>query len=81
MNSVFLVSLVGEGVHAGSSILGFIDCNDRDFLARHIKNKYNLTLGEQYQPRFTFEIGCHWEYATNRPDVDVHIDIVSNLKE
>lgn len=81
MKVVFLVSLVGEGVHAGRSILGFISSNNRDFITSYIKNKYNLTLGEQYRPRYTIEIGCHWEYSTNRPDVDVHVDIIDNLEE
>jgi len=81
MNNVFLVSLIGDGVHAGRSILGFISSNNRDFIARYIKNKYNLTLGGQYQPKFTIEIGCHWEYSTDRPNVDVHVDRVDNLEE
>lgn len=81
MKKVFLVSLVGEGVYAGRSILGFISSNNSGLIATYIKNRYNLTLGEQYQARFTFEIGVHWEYATDRPNVDVHVDVVNNLEE
>ena len=81
MKRIFLLSLVGDNVHAGRSIFGFISSNDKDFIAHYIKNKYNLTLGEQYQPRFTFEIGCHWEYMTNDEKVDVHVDIIYNLEE
>ena len=81
MKKVFLVSLVGEGVHAGRSVLGFISSNNAEFISTYIKNRYNLTLGEQYQARFTFEIGVHWEYATNREDVDVHVDVVNNLED
>ena len=81
MKKVFLVSLVGEGVHAGRSVLGFISSNNSEFISTYIKNRYNLTLGEQYQARFTFEIGVHWEYATNRIDVDVHVDVVNNLED
>ena len=81
MKKVFLVQLVGEGVHAGRSVLGFISSNNSGFISTYIKNRYNLTLGEQYQARFTFEIGVHWEYATNREDVDVHVDVVNNLED
>lgn len=81
MEKVFLVSLVGEGVHAGRSVLGFISSNNSEFISRYIKNRYNLTLGEQYQARFTFEIGIHWEYATDKPNVDVHVDAIDNLED
>ena len=81
MKKVFLVSLVGEGVHAGRSVLGFISSNNAGFISTYIKNRYNLTLGEQYQARFTFEIGIHWEYATNRSNVDVHVDAINNLED
>ena len=65
MKKVFLVSLVGEGVHARRSILGFISSNNSGLIATYIKNRYNLILGEQYEARFTFEIGVHWEYASS----------------
>ena len=81
MKKVFLVSLVGEGVHMGRSVLGFISSNNSGFISTYIKNRYHLTLGEQYQARFTFEIGVHWEYATNKPNVDVHVDVVNNLED
>ena len=81
MKKVFLVSLVGEGVHAGRSILGFISSNNSELIATYIKNRYNLILGEQYQERFTFKIGVHWEYATDRPNVYVSVDIVNNLED
>lgn len=80
MKSVFLLTLVGESVYAGRSVIGFISSNDRNFIAKYIKRHYNLILGEQYQPKFTIEIGCHWEYATNRDNIDVHVDVVSNLE-
>ena len=81
MKKVFLVSLVGEGVNEGRSILGFISSNNSELISTYIKNRYNLILGEQYQACFTFEIGVHWEYATNREDVDIHVDVVNNLED
>lgn len=80
METIFLVSIVGAGVHNGCSICGFIDCNDKKFISNYVKNKYNLKLGDTYPPKFTFEIGSHWEYCTDRIDVDVHVDTVYNLK-
>ena len=81
MKKVFLVSLVGEGVHARRSILGFISSNNSELIATYIKNRYNLILGNQYYEHFTFEIGVHWEYATDRPNVDVHVDVINNLED
>ena len=81
MKKVFLVSLVGEGGYTRRSILGFINSNNSEVIATYIKNKYNLILGEQYQASFIFEIGIHWEYTTNRPNVDVHVDVVNNLED
>ena len=81
MTKVFLVSLVGEGVHAGRSILGFISSNNSELIATYIKNRYNLILGNQYYERFTFQIGVHWEYAIDSPNVDVHVHVIHNLEE
>lgn len=76
---VFLVSLVGEGVHSGKSIIGYLDGNDRDIIALFIKNKYNLVLGEQMMNKYSFQNGIHWEYTTNRDNVEVHVDIINKI--
>lgn len=81
MKRIFLVSLTGEGVHTGYTVLGFISSNDKDIIANFIKNHYNLTLGKQYPPKFTFEMGEHWEYATNDFRYEVHVDIVYSLEK
>ena len=81
MDKVFVVSLVGRGVHTEHSVLGFISSNNSEFISKYIKNRYNITLGEQYQARYTFEIGVHWEYATDRQNIEVHVDVVNNLED
>lgn len=80
MESVFLITFVGESVYGGHSVIGYINSNDTAFIADYIKKRYNLTLGEQYQPISTIEIDCHWEYATNMDNLEVHVDKLLNLQ-
>lgn len=81
MKRVFLVTLVGPGVAGRHCILGFLSSNNKEMIATYIKNKFNLILEEELMNQFTHQIGRHWEYSTNRLDVDVHVDICKNLDE
>ena len=46
-----------------------------------IKNSRVIFDGSEIIPnKFAFQKGCHWEYNTNRENVNVHIDIVYNIK-
>lgn len=81
MHRAFLVSLVNQGVNARRTVLGFINDNNSEFISTYIKNKYNLTLGEQYLICFREGIEVGWRYATNKHNVDVYVDIIPNLED
>lgn len=81
MKKVFLVSLNGTAVHAGHQILGFISNNNKELIANFLKNMYKLTLQAQLPNKFTFQNGNHWEYLTNNPHVNIHVDVCYNLDE
>ena len=81
MNSIYLITLVGQAVYGCRSIVGFTESKDEDDINRYIEEKYNLTLGSIRPNKFIFQNGCHWEYSTNRENVDIHIDIVYKIKK
>lgn len=78
-NIIFLVSLVGEKVNNGKSIIGYTDGNDRNIIALYVKNRYNIKLGEQLQNKYSFQNGIHWEYETDNDYVNVHVDIIHKI--
>ena len=80
MNSIYVISLVGQSVFGCRSIVGFSESNDESVINKYIEEHYNITLGEIIPNKFAFHNGCHWEYNTNRENVNVHIDIVYNIK-
>lgn len=81
MKKVFLVSLDGLGVAGEHHIIGFISSNNRELITNFIKEQYGLILQDLLPNRFDFQNGIHWEYSTNRLDIDVHVDIYYNLNE
>ena len=81
MKRVFLVSLDGLGVAGEHHIIGFISSNNRELIANFIKEQYGLILQDQLHNMFDFQNDIHWEYSTNRLDIDVHVDIYYNLDE
>ena len=80
MNRIYLVTLVGRAIFGCRQIIGFSESNDETDINKYIKEKYNITLGSIKPNKFVFQNGCHWEYSTNKENVDVHIDIVYNIK-
>lgn len=81
MNKIYLITLVGQAVFGGRQINGFMEANNEGDVNRYIEEHYNITLGSIIPNKFAFQNGCHWEYTTNKENVDVHIDIVYNIKE
>lgn len=81
MDKIYVISLVGQAVYGCRSIVGFTESNDESVIIRYIEEHYNVTLGSIIPNKFVFQNGCHWEYSTNRENVDVHIDIVYNIKK
>ena len=79
-NVIFLISLVGEKVNNGKSIIGYTDGNDKNIIASYVKNRFNLNLGEQLQNKYSFQNGIHWEYETNNDKVFVHVDIIDKIE-
>ena len=79
-NIIFLISLVGEKVNNGKSIIGYTDGNDKNIIALYVKNRYNIKLGEQLQNKYSFQNGIHWEYETNNDKVFVHVDIIDKIE-
>ena len=79
-NVIFLISLVGEKVNNGKSIIGYIDSNDKNIIASYIKNRFNIKLGEKLQNKYSFQNGIHWEYETDNTDVFVHVDIIDKFQ-
>ena len=79
-NMIFLISLVGEKVNNGKSIIGYTDGNDKNIIALYVKNKYNIKLGEQLQNKYSYQNGIHWEYETNNDKVFVHVDIIHKIE-
>ena len=79
MNSIYLITLVGQAVYGGRSIVGFIESNNESDVTRYIEEHYNITLGSIIPNKFVFQNGYHWEYTTNKENVNVHIDIVYNI--
>ena len=80
MDRIYLVTLVGQAVFGCRSIIGFIESKDESYINRYIEKHYNISLGSIRPNKFVFQNGCHWEYSTNKENVDVHIDIVYNIK-
>ena len=81
MDKIYLITLVGQAVCGCRSIIGFTESKDEGDINRYIEEQYNLTLGSIIPNKFVFQNGCHWEYTTNRENVDVHIDIVYNINQ
>lgn len=79
-NIIFLISLVGEKVNNGKSIIGYTDGNDRNIIALYVKNRYNIKLGEQLLNKYSYQNGIHWEYETNNDKVFVHVDIINKIE-
>lgn len=79
-NVIFIISLVGEKVNNGKSIIGYTDGNDRNIIALYVKNRYNIKLGEQLQNKYSYQNGIHWEYETDNTYVDVHVDIIHKIE-
>ena len=79
-NIIFLISLVGEKVNNGKSIIGYTDGNDRNIIALYVKNRYNIKLGEQLLNKYSYQNGIHWEYETNNDKVFVHVDIIHKIE-
>lgn len=79
-NIIFLISLVGEKVNNGKSIIGYTDGNDRNIIASYVKNRYNIKLGEQLMNKYSYQNGIHWEYETDNAYVDVHVDIIHKIE-
>ena len=79
-NVIFLISLVGEKVNSGKSIIGYTDGNDKNVIASYVKDRFNLILGEQLQNKYSFQNGIHWEYETDNADVNVHVDIIDKIE-
>lgn len=77
---IFLISLVGEKVNNGKSIIGYTDGNDKNVIALYVKNRFNIKLGEQLQNKYSFQNGIHWEYETNNNNVFVHVDIIDKIE-
>ena len=81
MDRIYLITLVGQAVFGCRSIVGFIESNNESDVIRYIEEHYNITLGEVIPNKFTFQNGSHWEYNTNRENVNITIDIVYNIKK
>ena len=79
-NVIFLISLVGEKVNSGKSIIGYTDGNDKNIIASYIKDRFNIKLGEQLQNKYSFQNGIHWEYETDNADVFVHVDSIDKIE-
>ena len=77
---IFLITLVGENVHSGTSIIGYTDSNDKNVIASYIKNRFNIKLGEQLLNRYSYQNGIHWEYETDNDKVFVHVDIIDKIE-
>ena len=80
MKRVFLVLLDRTGVAGEHHIIGFISSNNRNVIANYIKERYDLMLQDLLPNRFSFQDGVHWEYLTDRPGVNVHVDVCYNLE-
>ena len=79
-NVIFLISLVGEKVINGKSIIGYTDGNDKNIIASYVKNRFNIKLGEQLQNKYSYQNGIHWEYETDNANVFVHVDIIDKIE-
>lgn len=81
IDRIYVITLVGQAVCGCRSTIGFIESNDEHYINKYIEKEYNLTLASIIPNKFVFQNGCHWEYSTNRENVDVHIDIIYNIKK
>lgn len=77
---IFLITLVGDKVHNGTSIIGYTDSNDKSVVASYIKDRFKLNLGEQLLNRYSYQNGIHWEYETDNANVFVHIDVIDKIE-
>lgn len=80
MKKVYLIALDGTAVDAGHHILGFLSSNNQYIITNYIKNIFGLTLQNLLPNKVSFQNGCHWEYLTDRPGVNVHVDVCYNLE-
>lgn len=79
-NVIFLISLIGEKVNNGKSIIGYTDNNDKNIIASYVKNRFNIKLGKQLQNKYSFQNGIHWEYETDNDKVFVHVDVIDKIE-
>ena len=77
---IFLISLIGEKVNSGKSIIGYTDNNDKNVIASYVKDRFNITLGEQLLNKYSYQNGIHWEYETDNDKVFVHVDIIDKIE-
>lgn len=77
---MFIISLVGEKVNSGTSIIGYTDNNDRNIIESYIENRFNIKLGEQLLNKYSYQNGIHWEYRTNNDKVFVHVDSIDKIE-
>ena len=77
----YLITLVGQAVFGCRQIIGFTESNDEGIINRYIEEYYNVSLNSVIHNKFTFQNGCHWEYSTNRENVDIHVDLIYNIKK
>lgn len=78
-NVIFLISLVGEKVNNGKSIIGYTNYNDRDVIKSFIRYRFKLNLGEQLINEYSYQNEKHWEYETNDDNIFVHVDIINKI--
>lgn len=81
MESVmFLISLYGENIVNGEMPIGVADSNNKNIIAKFIKNKFDLKLEEQTSNTFYRKNGIHYEYKTNDSKVFVHVNVISKIE-
>lgn len=76
---MFLISLYREDINNGNMPIGVANSSDRNIIARFVKSKYDLALGERTSNTCYYKNGIHYEYETDDNKVFVHVDAIDKI--
>ena len=78
-NNIYLISIVKHSINVTTTVIGYATSNSKSNIDSYLKEKYNLILGEELEDCSILEDN-HWVYSTNKSNVFVHIESVSEIK-
>ncbi len=79
LNNIYIVSIVKHSINITTTVIGYTTNSSKNNIDSYLKEKYNLILGEKLEDCSILEDN-HWVYSTNKSNVFVHIESISEIK-